>query len=326
MTFKKLIKKNSKKNKYFLIAVLIKGEYEKLGELNGLSHKAYGIEKGSYKWGTKKVEYKEQNYNYQRRTTETTVKEKTVLKLEDVFKPKNIVSEVKSKWNKFFSKESNTIEYFDTFKVRKRKWESLIEVHDETKFFYLSPRQPSAFLILLIQNNLTESNFSGETDKKNVINTLKALNQIWNKENYDHITYIFIAATMVCSDRVARELCAELWINNNTKKIFNNEKLGVILGELYNNNFVPLKRLTDLISNTMMNIDKKTNKALFTLLIHMVPMIKESKPRNSKKLLEIIHELRHKNGSPQFNPDFIQVIQSWRDTKSLIPLIKKLSI
>jgi len=314
-----------KKNKFSFIAALAKDDVGKISTQVKSPHKVYGIEQGSYKWGTAKVKYKDHKYNYEKRGYDSVIKEKTILKLENVLTSKSIVSGVKNKWNKFFFTESNIIEYFDTFQVRKRKWESLIDAHDETKFFFLSPRQPSAFLTLLIQNNLKEPNFSGETEKKNIINTLKALNQIWTRKNYDHITYLFVGATMVCSDRIARELSAELWINGNAMKTFDNERLGVILGELYNKGYVPLKRLTDLISNTMINIDKKTNKALFIVLTNMIPLIKESKPRNSKKLLEIIHELRHKNGSPQFQHEFIQVIQSWRETKSLVPLIKKLS-
>lgn len=284
-------------------------------------------EKGSYDWNCKLRDHFYKDYDY---STRKYVQKKMVrkeLKFKDFNTKKNgteaIVSSIKGIFNKK-KKTTKIISIYQYIHFNKQKYYTTIQPNDDVKFLFLSPNNPSMYLTQVIHNNLRESTFFYESGKKNMVNLLKGLYEIWNRPNFKESTYLFLATGLLCSHKVARELSAEIWIKTNSENNINNLLLGETLGKLESGEYAPLKRFTDLLTSNLFNISKKHNKHLYTLLDNMIGGMNDTPLRGVKKLLELFLELKHNFPQVEISKTSIEKLSKWKETKTLKPIISKL--
>lgn len=285
-------------------------------------------ERGAYEWYCKKSDHFYMDYDYVKRKK---VKKKIVRK-ELEFKdfnlkktePSSIASSLKSIFSKK-NKQTKLRSIYDCMHFQKKQYYLTIHPHDDIKFLLLSPNNPSVFLSQVIHSNLTESTFSGETSKKNMVNLLKGLYEIWHRSDYKEPTYLFLATGLLCSDKVSRELASEIWIKANSSDKINNTLLGQILGKLEYGEYAPMKRFTDLLSERLFNVSKKHNESLYILLDHMIGSMDDLPIRGIKKLLEVFLELKYIFPEIKISELSKSKLAKWKESKSLIPNINKLT-
>jgi len=196
--------------------------------------------------------------------------------------------------------------------------------HDDLKFLYLSPQNPDALLAEFIHYSMRRGSFWGESEKRTTIQLLGGLFQLWRHKDLGEMNYLFLAASCVSNDKVARELAAELWIDKSAKQILNQSLFGEVLGRLEYVEYAPLKRFTDLISNSILNLSKAHNRALLEVLDFMMSKMNPEPLRGTKKLLELCVELKSQAVDYAFQPATHKVCEEWSTHKSLQGIIKKL--
>ena len=178
------------------------------------------------------------------------------------------------------------------------------------------------FLSQVIHTNLKESTFFDESSKKNMINLLQGLYEIWYRTDVGESTYLFLATGLLCSDKVARELAAEIWIKTNTEGNMDNILLGQTLGKLQEQEYAPLKRFTDLLTANLFNVSKKHNAALYQLLDHMIAQMNDTPIRGVKKLLVLFLELQLSFPQMEMSQACREKLMVWKEIKSLKSMLK----
>jgi hypothetical protein len=283
-------------------------------------------EMGIYNWDCKLSDYYYREYDYVKgkHVEKKIVRKRLKLVNFDPQKkePVSLISSIKGIFNS--NKKPIKVEsIYEYMFFNKQQYYTTIQPHDDLKFLLLSPSNPSSFLSHVIHHNLKESTFSDETSKKNMGNLLKGLYQIWHRSDYTETTYLFLATGLLCSDKVSRELAAELWIKTNSEGNIDNVLLGEILGKLEYGEYSPLKRFTDLLTSNLLNVSKRHNQQLFTLLNAAIGKMNETPIRGVKKLLEIFLELRYSNGL-KISEKTKERLFTWKETSSLRSLISKI--
>ncbi|MCV6630274.1 MAG: DUF6493 family protein [Flavobacteriaceae bacterium] len=279
-------------------------------------------EMGNYTWDCKKRDHFYKEYDY---VTRKHVQKKMIrkqLKLKGIHK-KEAESIVSSIIGLFHKKKIEISSIYQYMRFKKQRYYTVIPPHDDVKFLFLSPNNPSMFLSHVIHYNMKESTFFNETSKKNMVNLLKGLYEIWHRDDFKESTYLFLATGFLCSHKVARELASELWIKANAENKIDNVLLGQILGKLELGEYAPLKRFTDLLTTNLFHVSKKHNKALLSLLDHMIANMANTPIRGVKKLLEIFVELKLSApniGLSQLSKD---KLEKWKAVKSLRSTVAK---
>lgn len=318
-----------KNPEFWITAILSKGKEDDINTFKEITKNDLIKETSNYSWSCKLHKHRYKDWDYVKMKQVEKVIDKKLLKLHENKTAEKESISVLGNLKKVFAKpfKANTAKQvpsiYNHFKF-KVNYYATIKSNDDRKFLLLSPNHPTVFLTQLIRHNLKESTFSHEEAKRNMTNTLKVLNDIWYDRNYDDITYIFVATSFLCSERVAREIVAELWIKTNYEKAINNNLLGEFLGKLQYNEYAPLKRFTDILTESIFNISNVHNIALLELLNSMVKEMHDTPIRNCRKLLEIFTELKLKNPEHQLHPSTVSKLDIWMKNKSLKPVIVKL--
>lgn len=221
-------------------------------------------------------------------------------------------------------KENKIISIYSHIRFNKRQYETVITPKDDVKFLHLSPNNPEVFLQQVVKYVLSESTFTSETNKKNMVNILKGLFDIWCRKDYQESVYLFLAASFLCSDKVSRELAAEIWIKAISENNFKTELFGEILGKLQYNEYGSFKRFTDLLTLNMFNISNKHNYEVLILLNSMIANMNYKPLRNTKKLVDILYELKQGFKDFELNLDTKTKLLEWSKIKSLNVTIKNI--
>ncbi len=79
----------------------------------------------------------------------------------------------------------------------------------------------------------------------------------------------------------------------------------------------PLKRLTDLIQQQMINVSPLHNRELELLLTSLIAELPEQPVKELKKLLEIYSELLSVNNSRVTDERILQLLEIWKNTANL---------
>ncbi len=306
-------------------SVLSRNIGEEINYFESLTSKSLVKVKGELDWNCKQREHSYKDYDYSKRKYVQKKIMKTELRFEKLIKEKSnsdsIINSIKTILKK---KKADYESIYDNIHFKKQEYYITIDANDDVKFLYLTPNNPGLFLSEIIRCNLNESTFYSETAKKNMVNILKGLYEIWNRSNLGNSTYLFMGTAFLCSHRVARELAGEIWVKTNSMEVIDNYKLGQIIGKLESSEYAPLKRFTDLLVATIFNASKNHNKKLFILLDAMIGNMNDKPIRGLKKLLEIFLELKRNYPELSLSKLTKQKINVWKDTNSLKKLITNL--
>ena len=190
-----------------------------------------------------------------------------------------------------------------------------VEAFDIKRFLYLVPDNPSPILAQVLSKCLVFSKCWEEPQKRMVNQTLEAL--LEEGTNTAEMITLFIAACLLNSDKAISNYAAELWIKGLATGSIDNEKLGETLGKLEQQEYAPLKRLTDLMLNTMFKVSSKHNLALETLLISCISEMPDEPINNTKKLLDLYRELLLINNSKPTHPGLLEKLIRWKTNTGL---------
>ncbi|TMM55753.1 hypothetical protein FEE95_13915 [Maribacter algarum] len=284
-------------------------------------------EKGAYVWDCEMKDhfYKEYDYSLGKQVQKKMVRKELGFKDFNLqkAKPDSLVDGLKG----FFGRNKKTIKInsiYNYIHFKKQKYYTTIQPNDEIKFLYLSPNNPSMFLSHVIHNNLKESTFFDESSKKNMVNLLKGLHEIWIRPDFKESTYLFLASGLLCSDKVSRELAAEVWIKASAEGNMNSLLLGQIVGKLQKGEYAPLKRFTDLMTMSLFNVSKGHNESLYRLLDNMIGNMNNVPIRGVKKLLEIFLELKRSFPRSEISELSLEKLSVWQETKTIKSVINKI--
>ncbi len=315
---------NIQRKDVWVQAVICKKNLEDINYFKEISE--YNLEKEltNYQWNCKLQDHIYNTYNFEkRRYVDKTIQKKEIRFFSKKEKRKEtFIQQIKSYLKP--KKKNRIITLYSYIRFNRRQYETVITPKDDVKFLNLSPNNPEVFLQQVIKYVLCESTFTSETNKKNMVNILKGLFDIWYRKDYGESVYLFLAASFLCSDKVSRELAAEIWIKAISENNFKTELFGGILGKLQYHEYGSFKRFTDLLTLNLLNISNNHNKELLVLLNAMIANMNEKPLRNTKKLLDILFEL--KQGFKDFELSFETKgkLTLWSETKSLNLIVKKI--
>lgn len=196
----------------------------------------------------------------------------------------------------------------------------LTEDRDIRRILLLTPNNPEPLLALTIDKCLSDPAFYGETAKRFVTNVLQALHDTWRLPG--EIGHFFIATCLVSQDKTAATYAAEIWLRGVEEESINSVLLGTLLGKLERIEFAPLKRLTDLLMKSLLNVSPVHNRALEDLLTAMLKELPEAPVKGLKKLLEIYQEVVRLNGSQVQDELVNRKLEQWKETNGLRKTIK----
>ncbi|WP_298421460.1 DUF6493 family protein [uncultured Kordia sp.] len=193
-----------------------------------------------------------------------------------------------------------------------------------TELIAVMPNNPTVFLSNAIEISLQESTFSNESTNMYIVSSLQLLHEIWHRYNYKETTYLFVSIGMLCSNKTAREIAAEIWIKGVSNDIMNTTLVGTYLGKLQYDTYAPMKRFTDIIEMQLLHISKKHDVQLFKLLSIMIRDMHDTPLRGGKKLLELFLELKRSFPTIPIDTGMREKLMIWKETKSLQSVINKL--
>tara|TARA_R110002111_G_scaffold27081_4_gene58308 strand:- start:22146 stop:25100 length:2955 start_codon:yes stop_codon:yes gene_type:complete len=316
-----------KQPELWIQSVLIKNKTNELDYFQNKLSTNLKKEIGTYTWDCKLRDHFYLEYDY---PSKKQIKKKIVkkeLKLHDFDTKKKDSDSLIDNLKGIFKFNKNTVKIKSIYSFmyfKKQKYYTTIQPHDDIKFLYLSPNNPSMLLSQVVHYNLKESTFWDESSKKNMINLLKGLYNIWNRPDYSEGAYLFLATGLLCSDKISRELAAEIWIKANYDGTLDNNFLGSFIGRLEAGEYAPLKRFTDLLTSNLFNISKTHNAFLFQLLNAAIKEMGDTPIRGSKKLLEIFLELKRSSNVSDIDNLTKDKLNKWHAVNSVKPVIKKL--
>jgi len=275
---------------------------------------------GNYSWRVGKTAFSNSRYDYAKNKTVNFTDYRKMLTIN--LNPK---SEVRKLFKNIFrSKTSpklgqNLMIYSEIY--FKKEWYETND-NDIKRFYGMVPNSPENLLARIIDKTLKYSEFYGETSKRMFINTIDQL--LTQKHVFGNMAHLITAGGLICSDKTARSLTAELWVYAVWNDLLDNTKTGTFIGKYFDVEFAPLKRFTDLINDSLVRISPKHDAQLLLLIENILLKMNENPIRGLNKLLEIYLELLKKN--KQKASSFLESnLKSWSSSKSLSKVLKLLS-
>jgi len=266
-------------------------------------------------WICSKFTYEAREWDYKLREQVPIMKEK--IELQITRPSKKIHPTLQAQYFPYQYEGLMPFQYFlfyGNFDRKKAYVNNHFYEHDEIKELSLSPFQPALVLEQWINSNLKSTNWSDSSADRIVPRMLTYLSDIW--DDFDEMTYLFVACCLLNIKKEARQMAAEVWIQTNASQQMDNALLGHCLGKLQHGNYAPMKRFTDLLNNRMLNISSTHNQGLEILLFNMIPLMNDQPIKGTKKLLEIYKELLTINSS-KATAEVLAKLEMWQSVASL---------
>lgn len=103
--------------------------------------------------------------------------------------------------------------------------------------------------------------------------------------------YFSFACLLLGKAKTVQDYALSIWMDKVSANTLDADRLGKALGKLESLELFPLKRLTDLMTTSMLGISDKHHKALLRQTEALLAELKAEPIKNLKKLLEIYNEL-----------------------------------
>jgi hypothetical protein len=244
------------------------------------------------------------------------------LSAQQAQKPKE-PSGLKKFFNKFTGKEEakapeSPLLLYDYLRSKER-WLS-VEDRDIRRLYLLTPNNPEPLLAFVIDKCLSDPSSFGETAKRLVIRVLEVLLQTWRPMG--EMGHLFVATCLLSPDKTVATYATEIWLRGVDEGSIDSERLGTILGKHEHIEFAPLKRFTDLVVKSLLNVSPVHNRALELMLTALLIELPEIPVKGLKKLLEIYFEVFQLNTSTVVNDNIKAKLEQWKDNVSLSKVSK----
>lgn len=187
--------------------------------------------------------------------------------------------------------------------------------------FSMVPNNPEPLLSSVIWSSLKDNYYLGEVDKRY---HLKIINLLLNiSTQYGKMSHLLLASNMIREDKTIRTLAGEVWIQAVTNQQINNTLFGKMIGKHFAAEFVPVKRFTDLIENSLFGVSVQHNNELITLIENCLLQLSAKPPTGIKKVLESYNELLHKE-KKQVPQEVNAILSNWTEINTLKKILKSL--
>ncbi len=197
-----------------------------------------------------------------------------------------------------------------------------IEHNDIKRILSLVPNNPESVLAAVFNNSLQHPEFWEETSKRTVIAVIEMLYEIWQLPG--EIAKLFLGTCMLSGNKTVINIAGEIWLKAVSEKKINNSELGIIIGIHERIEFAPLKRLTDLITQSLFRVSRLHNTELQILIENILIQLPNEPIKNLKKLLEIYNELLSINKSSIQLQEVTSRLKIWESNAGLQKLTSKL--
>ena len=196
----------------------------------------------------------------------------------------------------------------------------LIERYDDIqndlpRLAWLTPNMPEPLLVWCIRSAIYYPMLNEVREIGITKATIEALHQL--RHTWHEASYILEASCMLVADKTSRSYAAEIWIDRVGKGCIDSKRIGKILGSHQHTGWGPLKRLTDLIQQQMMNVSPLHNRELEKLIVAMLAGLPEKPIKDLKKLLEIYAELLSINHSKAKDEQVLHLLNVWKGGANL---------
>lgn len=194
------------------------------------------------------------------------------------------------------------------------------EHHEEERIdllhrIWLAPNMPEPVLAGCIRTAMYNPMLSEVRETMMTQAIIESLHQL--RHTWHEISYLTEATCMLVADKTSRSYAAEIWIDRVSKGCIDSKRIGKILGSHQRTGWGPMKRLTDLIQQQMINVSPLHNRALEELLTSLLAQLPEKPVKELKKLLEIYAELLSVNESKVDDEHVLKLLDTWKLTASL---------
>lgn len=186
---------------------------------------------------------------------------------------------------------------------------------DLLRRIWLAPNTPEPVLAGCIRTAMYNPRLNEVREIMITQATMESLHQL--RHTWHEISYLTEATCMLVADKTSRSYAAEIWIDRVSKGCIDSRRIGEILGSHQRTGWGPMKRLTDLIQQQMINVSPLHNRELETLLTSLLAQLPEKPVKELKKLLEIYAELLSINGSKVDDEHVLELLDTWKQTTSL---------
>lgn len=277
----------------WMTAAIVKDPQTVFPELAGLSYSRYprGMYTGQYAWQTVEEEFTYKNADWSTgkyRQVDVKAKRK-VINLEIVSRPIDVETTL-NKLVAFFkgTKEKKVTDPLIFEHMRIGNGFLNQEDQDIRRIYGLAPSNPEPLMAFILKKSLSQNQLAGEMEKRMVTWHLQTVHEL--QPNLGEMGHLYLSACLLCADKTVATYAAEIWLQRFAS--LDHQLLGRMLGTHQRIEFVPMKRLTDLMVAKMMGVSVATDAALETLVSHMVLTMEGATVRGMKKLLDIHGELQ----------------------------------
>ncbi|CDM01144.1 conserved hypothetical protein [Bacteroides xylanisolvens SD CC 2a] len=187
--------------------------------------------------------------------------------------------------------------------------------NDLPRLAWLTPNMPEPLLVWCIRSAIYDPMLNEVREIGITKATIEALHQL--RHTWHEASYILEASCMLVADKTSRSYAAEIWIDRVSKGCIDSKRIGKILGSHQHTGWGPLKRLTGLIQQQMMNVSPLHNRELENLIVAMLAGLPEKPIKDLKKLLEIYAELLSINHSKAKDEQVLHLLNVWKGVANL---------
>lgn len=203
----------------------------------------------------------------------------------------------------------------------------LVEIYPQVEYFedmlnndlprllWLVPNTPEPILVWCIRRAIYNPMFNEVREVNMTRTTIATFHQF--RHTWHETSYLLEASCMLVADKTSRAYAAEIWIERANKGCIDSSRIGRILGSHQRTGWGPLKRLTDLIQQQMMNVSPPHNRELEKLLTAMLAELPEKPIKDLKKLLEIYAEILSINNSKAEDERVLHLLDVWKGVANL---------
>ncbi len=257
--------------------------------------------------------YKTKEWNYQKKKNEQVERQRKNLNIQyekDSFSQK-LLNFFKQK------KLSNlTLEYISL------EDRNHINKGDMPRIFSLFPNNYETLLFSIFKISFDNADWWESEEEKLTIALLTELLELHQKPA--DTGHIILAGSLLAKPKTVRSLGVEFWIQLVSKNLIDSTNVGTQMGKILSIEFYPLKRFTDIALEQMLNISSKHNSSLMSIIESAILTMNDKPIKNSKKLLEILVELRSKGNVEPFSETIKSKLNNWTSSASLKKVVKQL--
>ena len=187
--------------------------------------------------------------------------------------------------------------------------------NDLPRLAWLTPNIPEPLLVWCIRSAIYDPTLNEVREAGITQAAIEALHQL--RHTWHEVSYLLEATCMLVADKTSRSYAAEIWIERVGQGCIDSGRIGSILSSHQHTGWGPLKRLTDLIQQQMINVSPLHNRELEKLIVAMLAGLPEKPVKDLKKLLEIYAELLSINHSKAEDEHVLHLLDAWKGVANL---------